>query len=81
VLMPQFRCKITTFFSYMQKKRQNTYFSLNYCVLFYCSSCARERVRVYRCVRWAKNIYICDLRRSLYKCDIPPKIRKMQKIA
>ena len=34
VLMPQFRCKITTFFSYMQKKRQNTCFSRNEHVYF-----------------------------------------------
>ena len=45
VLMPQFRCKITTFFSYMQKKRQNTYFSRNehvYILLF----CSRARARL-----------------------------------
>ena len=80
VLMPQFRCKITTFFSYMQKKRQNTCFSHNEHVYIYCFAHARERVCVYRCARLTKNTYICDLRRSLYNCDIPPKIRKMQKI-
>ena len=45
VLMPQFRCKITTFFSYMQKKRQNTCFSRNehvYILLF----CSRARARL-----------------------------------
>ena len=80
VLMPQFRCKITTFFSYMQKKRQNTCFSATNMYIFYCFAHARERVCVYRCARLTKNTYICDLRRSLYNCDIPPKIRKMQKI-
>jgi hypothetical protein len=43
--MPQFRCKITTFFSYMQKKRQNTCFSRNehvYILLF----CSRARARL-----------------------------------
>ena len=44
VLMPQFRCKITTFFSYMQKKRQNTCFSRNehvYILLFFPRARAR----------------------------------------
>ena len=47
VLMPQFRCKDTTFFSYIQKKRKNTYFSSLYLRLILCCFVARSRAFVY----------------------------------
>ena len=47
VLMPQFRCKVTTFFSYIQKKRKNTYFSSLYLRFILCCFFARSRAFVY----------------------------------
>ena len=83
VLMPQFRCKVTTFFSYIQKKRKNTYFSSLYLRLIFglssAETCARERVCVYRYVRLTENAYICDLRRFCIFFDIPPKLEKCKK--
>ena len=67
------------FFIYAKKTTKYLFFPQRTCI-FYCFAHARERVCVYRCARLTKNTYICDLRRSLYNCDIPPKIRKMQKI-
>ena len=51
VLMPQFRCKVTTFFSYIQKKRKNTYFSSLYLrLIFGLSSAVLLRARARLCI-------------------------------
>ena len=67
------------FFIYTKKtKKYLFFFSLSsvHPLLFLC---ALARVCVYRCVRWTKNTYICDLRRLCCHFDIPPKQEKYKK--